>query len=124
VFVEGDSYVSAGSAGLLRDVREYFQIEPRFTWGTRHMSPTTDLIRLPFTQAVRRALDGARDPNLVNDLLFLEAWELKPSANLGLTLRAGQIRRANPGLTAEINAELQALSGIPVKPRKPVLQLD
>jgi hypothetical protein len=88
------------------------------------MSPTTDLIRLPFTQAVRRALDVARDPNMVNDLLFLEAWELKPSTNLGLTLRAGQIRRANPELAAEIHAELQALSGVSAKPRKPVLHLD
>jgi len=88
------------------------------------MSPMTDLIRLPFTQAVRRALDGARDPNLVNDLLFLEAWELKPSSNLGLTLRAGQIRRANPALAAEINAELQSSSRSATKQRKPALQFD
>jgi hypothetical protein len=88
------------------------------------MSPTTDLIRLPFTQAVRRALVGARDPNLVDDLLFLEAWELQPPANLGLTLRAGQIRRANPALAAEINAELQSTTRSTAKLRKPAPQLD
>jgi hypothetical protein len=62
----------------------------------------------PFTQAVRRALEGARDSRMEADLLFLEAWEMRPSSNLGLTLRAGQIRRANPGLAAEIDAELKA----------------
>jgi hypothetical protein len=42
------------------------------------------------------------------DLLFLEAWEIRPSAHLGATLRASQIRRANPSLAAEIDAELKA----------------
>jgi hypothetical protein len=46
-------------------------------------------------------------------LLFLEAWEMHRSANLGATLRANQIRRANPGLVAEIERELQ--SGLDAK---------
>jgi hypothetical protein len=62
----------------------------------------------PYTQAVRRALDGTTDARMAEDLLFLEAWEIRPSANLGLTLKASQIRRANPDLAAEIGAELRA----------------
>ncbi len=62
----------------------------------------------PFTQAVRRALSGSRNSRMEADLLFLEAWEIRPSAHLGATLRASQIRRANPSLAAEIDAELKA----------------
>ena len=62
----------------------------------------------PYTQAVRRALHGVSDSRLAADLLFLEAWEMMPSSNLGMTLRASQIRRANPELAAEIVAELKA----------------
>jgi len=61
----------------------------------------------PFTQAVRRALLGASDSRIAADLLFLEAWEIRPSPHLGITLRASQIRRANPSLAAEIDAELR-----------------
>ncbi len=73
------------------------------------MLPTTRLPQPPYTEAVRRALDGVKDARLAEDLLFLEAWEIRPSANLGLTLKASQIRRANPALTAEIEGELRAL---------------
>ena len=62
----------------------------------------------PFTLAVRQALRGVNNSTMEADLLFLEAWEMQPSANLGLALRANQIRRANPGLTAAIDAELKA----------------
>ena len=62
----------------------------------------------PFTQAVRRALQGVRDTRMEADLLFLEAWEIHSSPHLGVTLRASQIRRANPALAAEIDAELKA----------------
>jgi hypothetical protein len=62
----------------------------------------------PFTQAVRRALMGVHDSRMEADLLFLEAWEIRPSSHLGTTLRASQIRRANPSLAAEIDAELKA----------------
>jgi hypothetical protein len=62
----------------------------------------------PFTQAVRDALgnNSAKEA----DLLFLEAWEMRPTALLGATLRASQIRRANPGLAAAIDAELKSKS--------------
>ena len=69
---------------------------------TANLSP-----RPPFTAAVRDALRGARDSRLESDLLFLEAWEMQPNNLLGATLRASQIRRANPGLAAAIGAELK-----------------
>jgi hypothetical protein len=62
----------------------------------------------PFTFAVRQALQGVNNSVMEADLLFLEAWEIQPSANLGVTLRASQIRRANPDLAAAIDAELKA----------------
>jgi hypothetical protein len=62
----------------------------------------------PFTLAVRQALQGINDSVIEADLLFLEAWEIHPSSHLGVTLRASQIRRANPGLAAAIDAELKA----------------
>jgi hypothetical protein len=64
--------------------------------------------RPPFTLAVRQALQGVHDSATEADLLFLEAWEMHPSSHLGVTLRASQIRRANPGLAAAIDAELKA----------------
>ena len=64
--------------------------------------------RPPFTLAVRQALQGTNNSALEADLLFLEAWEMHPSSHLGATLRAKQIRRANPGLAAAIDAELKA----------------
>jgi hypothetical protein len=62
----------------------------------------------PFTLAVRQALQGTNNSQIEDDLLFLEAWEMHPSSNLGVTLKASQIRRANPGLAAAIGAELKA----------------
>jgi hypothetical protein len=62
----------------------------------------------PFTLAVRQALQGVRNSAIEADLLFLEAWEMHPSSHLGATLRASQIRRANPDLAAAIDAELKA----------------
>ena len=62
----------------------------------------------PFTLAVRQALQGINNSQIEADLLFLEAWEMHPSSHLGATLRASQIRRANPGLAAAIDAELKA----------------
>jgi hypothetical protein len=64
--------------------------------------------RQPFTFAVRQALQGINNSAIEADLLFLEAWEMHPSSHLGATLRASQIRRANPGLVAAIGAELKA----------------
>ncbi len=60
----------------------------------------------PRTQAIRRALVGTRSHTAAGDLLFLEAWERRASANLCDMLRAAQIRRANPALAAELRAEL------------------
>jgi len=82
------------------------------------MSPATEVFRPPFTQAVRRALQGKTDARLADDLLFFEAWEIHPSSHLGATLRASQIRRANPGLAAEIDAELKKRPVRPSTPRK------
>jgi hypothetical protein len=62
----------------------------------------------PYTRAVRQALQNVNNSRIEEDLLFLEAWEMHPSANLGVTLRASQIRRANPALAAAIDAELKA----------------
>jgi hypothetical protein len=64
--------------------------------------------RPPFTIAVRQALQNVNNSQIADDLLFLEAWEMRPSSNLGVTLKAGQIRRANPELAAAIDAELRA----------------
>ncbi len=62
----------------------------------------------PFTLAVRQALQNANNSRIADDLLFLEGWEMHPSSNLGVTLKASQIRRANPDLAAAIDAELKA----------------
>lgn len=66
------------------------------------------LTRQPATRAVSVALRDARDPSARSDLLFLEAWEMQRAGDLGATLRAGQIRRANPDLAAAIERELKA----------------
>ena len=70
---------------------------------------TTGLVkRSAQTHAVRQALQGVNNYQIEADLLFLEAWEMHPSSHLGVTLRASQIRRANPDLAAAIGAELKA----------------
>jgi hypothetical protein len=74
------------------------------------MLTVTSRHRPPFTRAVRQALQGVNNAAVEDDLLFLEAWEIHPSSNLGATLRVSQIRRANPGLAAAIHAELDAVS--------------
>lgn len=72
------------------------------------MLTTSSGPRPPYTMAVRQALQGISNSVIEEDLLFLEAWEMRPSGHLGVTLRASQIRRANPGLAAAIDAELKA----------------
>jgi hypothetical protein len=74
------------------------------------MHATAALSGPPYTRAIRRALQGAPDALTKADLLFLEAWEMHRPTHLGATLRAAQIRRANPALVAEIDAELKSLS--------------
>ncbi len=68
----------------------------------------------PRTAALRRALQALRDARAADDLLFLESWEAHPLPGAGAALRIGQIRRANPGLAAEIRAELR--NGRPLTP--------
>ena len=81
------------------------------------MLTTQFVARPPFTDAVRQALQGVNNSVVEADLLFLEAWEMRPSFDLGSTLRASQIRRANPGLVAAIGAELKgATSASRTKP--------
>jgi hypothetical protein len=72
------------------------------------MLTTQSMRKPPFTLAVRQALQNANNSRFEEDLLFLEAWEMHPSPNLGVTLKASQIRRANPDLAAAIDAELKA----------------
>jgi hypothetical protein len=62
----------------------------------------------PHTQALRRALRDVRDEAEAADLLFLEFWQRQPTLDVAATLRASQIRRANPQLAADIHAELTA----------------
>ena len=63
--------------------------------------------QLPETRAARRALRATPDAALVVDLLFLEAWEREATPDIASTLRARQIRRANPRLAAAIRSELR-----------------
>jgi len=69
--------------------------------------------RQPVTKAVSLALRNERDPRARSDLLFLEAWEMRRPADLAATLRASQIRRANPGLVVAIERELAMANGDP-----------
>ena len=66
-----------------------------------------DTWRQPVTRAVSHALREVNDPRAWSDLLFLEAWELHRPRDLGASLRANQIRRANPDLAAAIERELK-----------------
>ena len=57
------------------------------------------------TETVRQALK-AISPDSAADLLFLEQWEIEGEPGISATLRASQIRRANPELAAALRAEL------------------
>jgi len=60
----------------------------------------------PRTEALRRALQQTHDEAAAADLLFLEFWQTQRAPDVAASLRAAQIRRANPVLAAEIHAEL------------------
>ncbi len=62
--------------------------------------------RGPLTDAVRRALRHVDNEAVAADLLFLEHWQAQRCPDIAASLRASQIRRANPALAAEIHAEL------------------
>jgi len=66
-----------------------------------------DESRGPVTHAVSLALRDEHDPRARSDLLFLEAWEMRRPPDLAATLRASQIRRANPDLVEAIERELK-----------------
>ena len=61
----------------------------------------------PRTEALRRALQQVRDEAAAADLLFLEDWQIQLHPGIAACLRASQIRRANPELAAQIDAELR-----------------
>lgn len=63
-------------------------------------------ITQPRTAALRQALAAVRNEAAMQDLLYLEAWEMAPEPGSGPALRVVQIRRANPELAAAIRAEL------------------
>jgi hypothetical protein len=63
--------------------------------------------RRPITRAVISALNKAHDPRARADLLFLEEFQQGRTGTVGASLRAIQIRRANPGLAAAIDRELK-----------------
>ena len=60
----------------------------------------------PRTAALRRALQQVHDKSAAADLLFLEYWQSQRAPGIAASLRASQIRRANPTLAAEIHEEL------------------
>lgn len=63
----------------------------------------------PLTSAVREALGDLRHGSVVDDLIYLERWEISPLPGAASALRVSQIRRANPKLAAAIRAELTNL---------------
>jgi hypothetical protein len=70
---------------------------------------------MPVTHAVQRALARVHDAASAADLLFLERWEINPTPGAASVLRVGQLRRANPGLAAEIRAEVAARRDTPAR---------
>jgi len=72
-----------------------------------NIATTVNEAGLAQTAVLRRALSDMNDPSAAADLLFLEAWERSSVFCVATVMRASQIRRANPGLAAEIRADLQ-----------------
>lgn len=46
-------------------------------------------------------------PEALSDLQFLESWTTHPSYTAASVLRAGQIRRTNPGLMNDITTSMR-----------------
>lgn len=67
---------------------------------------TTSYTVMAATAALRHVLTQLRDPYAIDDLLFLESWEIRPLPSTADVLRIKQIRRANPDLAAAIRAEV------------------
>ncbi len=66
------------------------------------------LSQFPLTNAVRVVLNVTTDRTVIDDLLFLEHWEIAPLPGVAAACRMQQIRRANPALAAAVHAELSA----------------
>ena len=60
----------------------------------------------PRTEVLRRVLERVNDEAAAADLLFFENWQMQRHLDLAASLRASQIRRANPQLAAAIRDEL------------------
>ena len=73
----------------------------------------------PWTEAVQRALAYVRDPTMLDDLLFLERWEMAPQPGAAAALRVSQIRRANPALAEAVRAEIAAARRGLDRPQRP-----
>jgi hypothetical protein len=63
----------------------------------------------PLTAAVEREMRGDPDDRFIEDLLYLERWELHPLPGPAAASRVSQIRRANPALAVAIRDELATL---------------
>jgi hypothetical protein len=60
----------------------------------------------PRTEVLRRVLAQVHNEAVAADLLFLEDWQMGRCLDIASSLRASQIRRANPQLAAAIDDEL------------------
>lgn len=66
----------------------------------------TGALRDAHTAAARRVLATIHGPTIASDLLFLETWEMEPTADIGATPRVGWIRQTSPGFAAKVCAKL------------------
>jgi hypothetical protein len=72
----------------------------------------------PRTEALQRVLASMGDERSVEDLMYLESWEIEPAPGPAAALRVCQLRRANPELAAEIRAELAKRSPLTTDERE------
>ncbi len=87
----------------------------RWLWGEL---PMMACAYSPRTEALQRVLASMGDQRSVDDLVFLESWEIEPAPGPAAALRVCQLRRANPELAAEIRAELAKRSPLTVAERE------
>lgn len=81
--------------------------------GKKQRMHTDGHLMEPLTVTLKRASTRVGAGG-INDLLFLEVWETGLVSCPSAFLRVRQIRRANPGLAAEIRAEL-ARGSFPIR---------
>ena len=87
-------------------MREYFWLSYVVRRERKRDMHADQFFEAPLTAALQRASVCFRERTSIDDLLFLEAWEVGLVPNVSAVLRIRQIRRANPALAAEIRAEL------------------